>query len=40
MGDGRNVEALFLKASALFQLKKYQEAAVHCTEALKYCPYR
>ncbi|XP_066247713.1 anaphase-promoting complex subunit 7 [Euwallacea similis] len=38
--DSRNVEALFLKANALFQVKKYQEAAVHCTEALRICPFR
>lgn len=40
MDNGKNVEALLLKANALFQLKKYQEAAVHCTEALQICPFR
>lgn len=40
MDTGKNVEALLLKANALHQLKKYQEAAVHCTEALQICPFR
>ncbi|KAL1494829.1 hypothetical protein ABEB36_010357 [Hypothenemus hampei] len=41
MNDNRSiVEAFFLKANALFHLKKYQEAAAHCTEALQKCPYR
>lgn len=38
--DRRNVEALLLKANTLVQLKKYQDAANHCTEALQICPYR
>ncbi|KAJ8931903.1 hypothetical protein NQ314_015172 [Rhamnusium bicolor] len=38
--DRRNVEALLLKANTLLQIKKYQDAASHCTEALQICPYR
>lgn len=38
--DRNNVEAILLKANALFQIKKYQDAANHCTEALQMCPYR
>lgn len=38
--DRRNVEAILLKANALFQIKKYQDAANHCNEALQICPYR
>ncbi|CAH0554575.1 unnamed protein product [Brassicogethes aeneus] len=36
----KNVEALLLKANIYFQLKKYNEAATHCTEALNACSYR
>ncbi|XP_023312320.1 anaphase-promoting complex subunit 7-like [Anoplophora glabripennis] len=38
--DRRNIEALLLKANTLVQIKKYQDAASHCTEALQICPYR
>ncbi|XP_019773037.1 anaphase-promoting complex subunit 7 isoform X2 [Dendroctonus ponderosae] len=37
---GKNVEALLLRANALFFLKKYQEAAVQCTNALQIAPFR
>nr|XP_023020055.1 anaphase-promoting complex subunit 7 [Leptinotarsa decemlineata] len=36
----KNVEAFLLKANTLFQIKKFQEAANHCTEALQLCDYR
>lgn len=38
--DRRNVEAFLLKANTLLQMKQYQDAASHCTEALQICPYR
>lgn len=38
--DRRNVEAILLKANSLFQVKKYNDAANHCTEALQICPHR
>lgn len=38
--DRKNIEAILLKANALFQIKKYQDAATHCNEALQICPYR
>lgn len=38
--DRKYVEAILLKANALFQLKKYQDAANQCTEAIQICPYR
>lgn len=40
MLNKRNVEAFFLKAMTLCQLKKYIEASEHCIEALQICPYR
>ncbi|CAG9836544.1 unnamed protein product [Diabrotica balteata] len=38
--DRRNIEALLLKANTLLQIKKYSDAATHCTEALQLCNYR
>ncbi|KAG5888091.1 hypothetical protein JTB14_021892 [Gonioctena quinquepunctata] len=37
--DRKNVEALLLKANTLMQIKKYNDAASHCTEALQICNY-
>ncbi|CAH1170860.1 unnamed protein product [Phaedon cochleariae] len=38
--DRKNVEGLLLKANTLYQIKKYQDAVSHCSEALQICNYR
>ncbi|XP_057662678.1 anaphase-promoting complex subunit 7 [Diorhabda carinulata] len=38
--DKRNLEALLLKANTFLQIKKYQDASNHCTEALQLCNFR